>query len=183
MTTDSKLVFDRWGPAFCGGYEWPTICPESATLLSGGSRGEFGPSPAWHDNEFVRTHCVDFASGKEHVFKLDEQTLSKYPAAPSAAWLPPKPVSKLHAFSEVTLMPGEWLDALYADLPGMENLLPEQVEFIDNTSASIRKLHATMVNHVKKQIESASGVERLSLQVGCRPAATCCSLFRRGSGS
>jgi hypothetical protein len=116
-----------------------------------------------YDNEFVRTHCVDFASGKGHVLKLDEQRLSKYPEAPSAAWVPPKAVSKLHAFSDVTLMTGEWLDALYADLPGMDNLLPEQVEFINKTSASIRKLHTTMVDHVKKQIESASGVERLNL--------------------
>lgn len=60
-------------------------------------------------------------------------------------------------------MTGEWLDALYADLPGMDNLLPEQIEFINKTSASIRTLHATMIDHAKKQIKSATGVQRLNL--------------------
>ncbi len=116
-----------------------------------------------YDSEFVRTHCVDFLNGRGHVFRLDDQKLEQYPQTSSAEWVPPQALSKLRAFSEVTLMTGEWLDTLYADLPGMDNLLPEQVEFIDKTSASIRKLHATMMDHVKKQIASATGVERLNL--------------------
>jgi hypothetical protein len=116
-----------------------------------------------YENEFVRSHCVDFPNGRGHVFRLEDQKLSKYPRTPSSEWVPPQALSKLHAFSEITLMTGEWLDALYADLPGMDNLLPEQVEFINKTTASIRKLHATMIDHVKKQIESATGVERLNL--------------------
>ncbi len=116
-----------------------------------------------YDSEFVRSHCVDFLNGRGHVLRLDDQKLSTYPKTPSAEWVPPRALSKLQGFSEITLMTGEWLDALYADLPGMDNLSPEQVEFINKTSASIRKLHATMIEHVKKQIESATEVVPLNL--------------------
>jgi hypothetical protein len=94
---------------------------------------------------------------------LDGQTLKQYPKTVSAEWIPPHPLSKLQIFSEVTLMTGEWLDALYADVPGMDHLVPEQIKFIAETPAGIRKLHALMIEHVKKQIESASGVEKLKL--------------------
>jgi hypothetical protein len=116
-----------------------------------------------YHSDFVRTHCVDFLNGRGHVFKSNDQTIERYPNTASADWIPPQQLSKLHTFSEMTLMTGEWLDELYADVAGMDNLLPEQVEFIIKTSTGIRKLHALMMEHVKKQIESAIGVERLKL--------------------
>lgn len=120
------------------------------------SRGDYA---ALYDNDFVRASCADDASGRGHVFMVDGEKLIRYPPTAVPLWIP-APLTQLEAFSETSLMSGEWLDAMYADVPSTADLTPQQAEFIRDSVASTRALHALMMEHLRNQIASAKFVYR-----------------------
>jgi len=124
------------------------------------SREVRAPIAHHYDNDFVRASCANYATGRGHVFIVDEGKLVPYPSTVSSLWVPPTPLSKLKAFSETALMSGEWLDAMYADVPSTANLTPDQVAFVLDSVARARALHARMMEHLRMQIAAAGGVHR-----------------------
>jgi hypothetical protein len=164
-----QMVRDREG--FTGdlvdGYGAPRFPLLPYRIASGGvalyqpiipSQEARGPVAHYYDKEFVRASCANYATGRGHVFFVEGGRLVPYPSTESGLWMPPTPVSKLEALSETALMSGEWLDAMYAEIPSTSNLTPEQANFVKDGVAGVRALHAKMMEHLTRQIAGAGGV-------------------------
>jgi hypothetical protein len=108
----------------------------------------------YYDNEYVRSHCMSWSTGRGFVFQTKGETLRPYPTTASRDWIPPVHTSGVTLSLALGVLNAEWLDAMYSDLPSMGDLTKEQVDYISKSSDGIRKLHALMTEHVRNQLRS-----------------------------
>jgi len=81
----------------------------------------------------------------------------EFPTQPGTQWDTAVLDTKHSRLSGTGLMCGEWQDTLYSEVPSMEDLIPEHVDYINGLVSSTRKLHETMMNHFRNQVKAFDG--------------------------
>ena len=109
----------------------------------------------YYDNEYVRSHCLSWSAGRSFIFQARGATVRPYPLQASSDWLPQMHTSGYVLSHALALQTGKWLDAMFADIPSVENLTKEQVQYIHAKSESFRKLHAAMMKVVQHNLSLA----------------------------
>lgn len=105
----------------------------------------------YYDNSYVRDHCIDFDSGRGKLYQRLAEGLREYPAIPSLDWIPKRTFSTHELLAQLGLRSGVLQDCLFADVPSMENLSPERRRSLEAEIDGVRKLHAGIMAHFKKQ--------------------------------
>ena len=105
----------------------------------------------YYDNGYVRDHCRDFGAGRGKLYQRSGEELREYPSTPSSDWLPQRAFSTHELVSELGIQSGMIQDQLFADIPSMENLSPERRESLQAEIDGVRRLHAVIMEHFRKQ--------------------------------
>ena len=106
----------------------------------------------YYDNEYVRSQCLSWSAGRSFVFQARGQTVQPYPIKASSDWLTSMHTSGHVLFHTLAILNGKWLDAMFTDIPSVENLTKEQVQYIRAKSDAFRKLHAAMMKVVQHNL-------------------------------
>lgn len=136
-------------PTFPGGAEiYQPIIPREMLASDKGSH---------YNTPYVRSMCQDATAGMGKVFYKSGNELFEFPTQPGTQWDNAVLDAKHSRLAGTGLMCGEWQDTLYSEVPSMENLTPEQVEYINGLVSSTRRLHETIMNHFRNQVNNLDG--------------------------
>lgn len=107
----------------------------------------------YYDNSYVHNHCRDFNTGRGKLYQRFGEELREYPTTPSLDWIPKKVFSTHELVSELGMQGGSIQDHLFADVPSMENLSPDRRTSLQAEIDGVRKLHAVIMRHFKRQTQ------------------------------
>lgn len=110
-----------------------------------------------YETPYVESMCQDAASKVCKVFYKRDSDIQEFPIQPGTEWDIAVPDTKHSRLAGTAMMCGEWQDALYSEVPSMDDLTPEQVEYINGHVSSTRKLHEKMMDHFREQVKKFDG--------------------------
>jgi len=126
---------------------WQPIIPWRHLQADDGSPGDVRGQ---YDTAFVRSHCLDFDTGKGKIFSDGEKTLSEYPSTPSASWIPPQKHAREYIVHRSALAAGDFLELLFRSRVLAVGPKEHETGF-QETGASTLRLHRTIMNHILRQ--------------------------------
>jgi hypothetical protein len=103
-----------------------------------------------YDTPFVRSHCLDFDSGKGKIFSNGNDALIEYPSTPSVSWAPSHTHQREYIVHRSALAAGDLLEMMFRK--GLSATVPAeyQDDFLATASSTLR-LHRTIMNHILRQ--------------------------------
>lgn len=113
--------------------------------------GEDGDLADVYDNDYVRSTCLNFETGKGKIFRRNRNQLDEYPIEPSDSWLPKERFPRGEVHYETSLLAGEFLEDLYRDVSTLELLDSKEAERIKKDREGAMKLHRAIMDLHRKQ--------------------------------
>ena len=110
-----------------------------------------------YETPYVKSMSQDAAGGICKVFHKSGNEVLEFPIQPGTQWDTAVLDTKHSRLAGTGMMCGEWQDSLYSEVPSMEDLTPEQVDYINGLVSSTRRLHETMMNHFRNQMKAFDG--------------------------
>jgi len=106
-----------------------------------------------YDVPYVRSHCMDFTTGRGLIYRRDRNNLVAYPKTPSRDWLPKQKFPRGEVHHQTVVQAGEFLEELFRFAPSFDSLPEDERQAREREMESAVRLHRTIMDHLINQRE------------------------------
>lgn len=102
----------------------------------------------FYDTEYVRSNCLDFDSGRGHIFRREGNDLVRYSQTASTEWFPKQRFPRGELAHQTGMIAGQFLEQIYHDhQPSFDSLSSDDRKEREAEVGGAIRLHRKIMEH------------------------------------